>query len=72
MDMLILCVGAINGVFIPTANDDVDQGTLHDEKVRVVDVQRDALKEIMDSLILRVDAVNEVFIPTADDDLEGK
>ena len=38
--------------------------------MRIVDVQRDALKEIVDSLILRVDAVNEVLIPTADDDLE--
>ena len=46
--------------------------SLHDEKVRIVDIKRDALKEIVDSLILRVDAVNEVFIPTADDDVDRR
>ena len=36
----------------------------------VVDVERDALKQIVHSLVLRVDAIDEVFVPPANDNLE--
>ena len=44
---------------------------LHDEEVRVVDVELDGPEEVLNSVVLNVAPVDQVFVLPADDDLPG-
>ena len=44
---------------------------LHDEEVRVVDVELDRPEEVLDSVVLHVAPVDQVLVLPADDDLPG-
>lgn len=45
--------------------------TLHDEEIRVVDVELDALEQTLDLLLGRAVSTNEVFALTVDRDLHS-
>ena len=42
---------------------------LHNQEMRVVNVERDALEEVVDALILSIDAIDEVFVSPTDHNL---
>ena len=44
---------------------------LHDQEMRIVDVQLDGAEEILDPVVLNVGSVDEVFVFSSDDDLSG-
>ncbi len=43
--------------------------SLHDKKVRVVDVKLDGSKEILHAVVLNVGSINQVFVLAADNHL---
>jgi len=44
---------------------------LHDQKVRVVDIELDRLEQVGDHLLLHIVAVDQVLVVATDDDLAG-
>ena len=44
---------------------------LHDEEVRVVNVELDRTEEVLDSVVLDITAVDQVLVLPANDDLSG-
>ena len=49
--------------------EDFGDSSLHDEKVRVVDVQLDGPEEVADAVVLDVRPVDQVFVLAADHNL---
>ena len=57
--------------YIKNDNFYLGNSSLHDEKMRIVDIELDRAEEILNPVVLDVATVDEVLVLAADDDLPG-
>lgn len=49
---------------------DFSNSTLHDQKVRIIDVELNRVKQILNLTLLRNSSIDEILVSTSNDDLQ--